>query len=124
VANLQQYSLIFVTVNGRLLSEEGSVTISRDSKAQEVDTMAKGFAGVSQGASMVSIDVTNAVPAADFEFDAGRNISSLDVVEIGALVAGKQGISKGFIVSDSIKSSVNSPTSYDFKFIGQPFQYE
>ncbi len=125
MANLQLYTLAYVTVNGSLLTEEASVTVSRSTGSQAVITVAKGYAGESPGAAMVEIDVANAVPAADFEFDAGANMKSLQEAEMGIVgPGGKTLVSKGFIISDSFKHSANSESMYDFKFRGQFAEFE
>ncbi len=123
MANLQQYSLAFVNVNGALLSEEASVTVSRSTGSQPVHTVAKGYAGESPGAAVVEIDVSNAVPSADFEFNPGKFMSTLKDVEIGVVVAGKVLVAKGFIISDSFKHSVNAESMLEFKFRGQFADY-
>lgn len=119
MANVQIYSLLYCLVNGKLLTEEASVTLTRSTGSQSVMTVAKGYAGESPGAETVEIDITSAVPAADFEFDAGAVMESLQAVEIGlAGPGGKVLTAKGFIISDSLKHSVNSESTYDFKFRG------
>lgn len=124
MSNPQLYSLIYCTADGKLLTEHASVTISRMSKAQEVNTVAKGWAGVSPGAPAITIQVKNALPAADFELDAGPFIQSLKTVEMGILAAGRQLVAKGFILEDSLQHSVNSETQYDFTFHGAFENYE
>lgn len=121
---LQLYTLMYVTVNGRLLTEEAQADFSRSSNSQAVTTVAKGYAGESPGAAMSEVDVTNAVPAAGFEFDAGDSIEGLIPVEIGILAGGKQAVIPGFIISDSIKHSVNSESNYNFKLRGSFARFE
>ncbi len=120
----QLYTLAFVTVAGKLLTEHTEAQVNRSTNSQQVATVAKGYAGESPGAPMVEIDVTNAVPAADFEMDPGPYMANLDVVEIGVLVAGKQLIASGFIISDSFSSGVNTESKLSFKFRGTFPQYE
>lgn len=118
MANVQIYSLMYCLVEGALLTEEASINAVRETGSQAVLTVAKGYAGESPGAATIEIDVTNAVPAADFEYDAGQHMKTLTAVEIGLLMAGKQLTAKGFIIRDSFKHSVNSESQYDFKFRG------
>jgi hypothetical protein len=105
-------------VEGALLTEEASVQVTRATNSQAVNTVAKGYAGESPGASSIEIQVTNAVPAADFELNAGRFMASMKSVEIGVVAAGKQLKAVGFIIHDSFKHSVNSESNYDFTFRG------
>ena len=119
MANVQQYSLLYGTVNGQLLVEEASITVTRQTRSQEVNTTAKGYAGESPGAVLMEIDFTNAVPAIGLEFDAYSAMASLTPVNIGILGPGGKVLKgKGFIISDSIKHSVNSESMYEFKFRG------
>lgn len=119
MANQQIYTLLYVTVQGKLLTEEASVTITRQTGSQAVLTVAKGYAGESPGAAMVEISVTSAVPTADFEYDAGADMQALNFVEIGLIgPGGKQLVAKGAIIKDSLKHSVNSESTYDFEFRG------
>lgn len=118
---LQGYSLLYCTVKGSLLTEAGSIGVDRDTKASVVDTLAKGFAGVTPGAGTTAIQITNAVPAAGFELDGGDMMRAYVPAEIGVLgPGGKQLIVDCYLLSDSLKASVNNSTSLDFSLIG-PF---
>jgi hypothetical protein len=118
MANVQLYTLAYCTADGKLLTEEASLTVNRATNSQAVNTVAKGYAGESPGAPTVEIQVQNAVPAADFELNAGPFMKALKSVEMGVICAGKQLVAKGFIISDSFKHSVNSESMYDFTFRG------
>jgi len=124
MSGLQLYSLAYVLVDGAILTEEGSVTVNRATNSQAVNTVAKGYAGESPGAANCEIQVTSAVPSADFEMNPGKYMKGLKEVEIGVLVAGKQLTAKGFIISDSFKHSVNNESSLDFSFRGSFADYE
>jgi hypothetical protein len=124
MSGLQLYTLAYVLVDGAILTEEASVTVNRATNSQVVNTVAKGYAGESPGASSVEIQVTSAVPSADFEMNPGRFMKALKEVEIGVLVAGRQLTARGFIISDSFKHSVNSESSLDFTFRGSFADYE
>ncbi len=113
------YTLCEVYINGTKLVEETSVKVSRDSKANVVDTVARGFAGVSPGAKMLTISVENAVPSADFEQDPGKFIRDLGVVELTLFAAGRTLTSKGFILSDNFGHAVNSASTLSFDFVGE-----
>lgn len=121
---LQLYTLAYVLVDGAILTEEASVTVNRATNSQAVNTVAKGYAGESPGAASVEIQVSSAVPSADFELDPGRFMKSLKDVEIGILVAGRQMTVRGFIISDSFKHSVNSESMLDFTFRGGFSEYQ
>lgn len=121
---LQLYSLAYVLVDGAILTEEASVTVNRATNSQAVNTVLKGYAGESPGAASVEIQVSSAVPSADFELDPGRFMKNLKDCEIGILVAGKQMTVRGFIISDSFKHSVNSESMIDFTFRGSYADYQ
>lgn len=115
----QLYTLCEVYWNGRKLAEEASVKLTRDSKAQPVVTVARGFAGMSPGAKDITISVENAVPAADFELNPGDYIGELRVGEITLFAAGKTLSSKGFITKDDFSHAVNSEAKLSFEFMGE-----
>lgn len=118
------YTNAAVAINGAMLLEEVSVNVARATGSQPIFTVLKGYAGESSGANTIEIDVTNAVPTADFEFDGGAVMESLQEVEITVYAAGKRLTSKGYIISDSFKHSANSESNYDFKFRGKYAKFE
>lgn len=119
MANNQLYALLYCTVDGQLLTEEASITVNRSTGSQPVHTVPKGYAGESPGSAMTEVDVTNAVPAAGFEIDAGPRIQGLIQAEIGVLGPGGTTLkAKGFIISDTLRHSVNNEANYDFKWRG------
>ena len=124
MAQNQLYTLAYVLVDGAILTEEASVTVNRATNSQPVNTVAKGYAGESPGAQSVQIQVSSAVPSADFEMNPDKYMVGLKEVEIGVLVAGKQLTAKGFIIEDSFKHSVNSESMLDFTFRGSMAKYE
>ena len=113
------YAQATVLINGTVIAENTSVKITRDSKANVVETLGKGFAGVSVGAKMITVSVDNAVPSADFEFDPGKYIAELRVAELTIFVSNRTLTTKGFFLSDDFQSAVNSPSSLSFSFVGE-----
>lgn len=120
----QLYSLIYASVDGLLLTEEASITITKNAGLNPVFTVAKGFAGMSQGAPTVEIDVDNAVPSADFEFNPDAKMLEGQTVEIGILMAGRQTVVTGFITSATYSHSVNAESKMSFKVMAnfEPFE--
>lgn len=114
----QLYTLIYALVNSSLLSEEASVSLSRETGSSPAKTVAKGYAGETPGAPMSELQVSNMVPAAGMEFDAGDNMLTMTPIEMGLLSHGKQLTFKGFIISDSIKHSASGEAGYDFTVRG------
>ena len=124
MANLDIYTKATVYVNSSLLSEEATVTVKRMSGAQPVKTTAKGLAGFSPGAPMLTISVSNAVPSADFELDPGKMISDLEVAEVTIFAAGRTLTSKGCILDDNFSHAVETASKLDFEFTGAMAHWE
>lgn len=114
----QLYTVIYVTADSSLLTEEASVNLARETGSSPVKTVAKGYAGETPGAAMCELDVSNMVPAAGMEFDAGKYMGTMTPVEMGLLSHGKQLLFKGFITADSMKHAANGDAGYDFKARG------
>lgn len=121
MANLQLYTLASVYVDGRLLTEEGSVQVKRMTNSQPVTTVAKGYAGESPGAATIEITVDNAVPSRDFELNPDAYMATLKSAEITLFAAGKTLTVKGYIVEDTFSHSTNNPSGLSFTFRG-PFE--
>lgn len=117
---LQLYTLFTCYFNGSLLAEEGQVSVDVDSKAQEVNTVAKGFAGLSPGAAKVTIQIDSAIPAAGFELNPGRFVRTLQPGEMTIFGANVQLTVKGFITKYSVSHSVNNESKLSLTFEAEP----
>jgi hypothetical protein len=115
MANQQLYSNAYVTIDGKLLTEEASVSIDKKSGLNPVFTVAKGLAGMSQGAGVAEISIENAVPSTDFEFNPDPYMKSGAVVEIGVVMANRQSVFKGFITDATYSHAVNSESKLSLK---------
>ena len=118
MADPQLYTLIYALMNGSLLSEEASVSLSRETGSSPAKTVPKGYAGETPGAPMSELQISNMVPAAGMEFDAGQSMATMTPIEMGLLSHKKQLTFKGFIINDSIKHSASGEASYDFTVRG------
>jgi hypothetical protein len=123
MSNPQLYSMLYCTIDGKLLTEAASIQLTRTSGANPVFTLHKKFAGVTPGASMCTIQVENAIPAAGLEYDPGEAIAKNKIVEIGIVgPGGKSAVSQGFIASDSYSVGVNAEAKMSFSYSGSfPF---
>lgn len=124
---LEVYTLATVYVDGALLTEESSVTVDRDARMQEVNTVAKGFAGMSPGAPIIRIDIENGVPARDFELNPGKyfvNPADIQVVEVTIFAAGRSLTTRGFITKDNFRHAVNAEARLSMNFIGEPADWQ
>ena len=123
--SLQLYSQIEIFVNGSKLAEEAQISIERNTNAQVVNTVAKGFAGMAPGAAIMTIRVTNAVPSAGFEMNPGNFMGmssggALGVVELTFFAASQTLTTKGFITTDSLSHSVGAESKIEFTAMCEP----
>jgi hypothetical protein len=114
----QLYSATYVTINGKLLAEEASVSIDKKSGLNPVYTVAKGFAGMSVGASSAEWTIESAAPSADFEFNPDPFLATGQMVEVGAVMSGRQMTCKMFITDASYNHSVNAESKLTMKLMG------
>lgn len=116
MANLGLYSILLGVVGGNLLAEEQEIDFTRTANAQQVDTVVKGFAGLSPGSPMLEVDITNAMPQGGFEFDAGPYIASLTAVPVQVVgPGGKTMKGDAFIIQDQGRHGVNQQARYSFR---------
>ena len=109
------YAVFNITADGTILSEAAELTLSRSANSTANTTIAKGYAGETMGAPTATFSVTNMVPSADFELDAGNYMLVGRVVEIGIVhPSGKQAIFKATIIEDTTSYGVNGAASYAF----------
>jgi len=114
--SLKQYTLLFGVANGSLLAEEQEIDMTRTTNSQPVSTVLNGYSGESPGAPMQEVDIQNAVPAAGFEFDAGKYMLGLIPVSIQVIgPGGKSNKGQGFIIQDSVRHGVNQEARYSFR---------
>jgi hypothetical protein len=118
------YSLIFVTLNNAILTQEGSCSMKLTTGSQAVGTVPLGYAGESPGMNMCEIDIESAVPLAAVEYDPGTVMQGLIVVEIGIVMAGKVAKSKGTIIEADYKHALNSESKQSLRFRGSFPQFE
>lgn len=117
----QEYALLFCTVGGTLLTEAASINVSFATNDIPIHTLAKGFAGMSQGASTITVQVESAVPSAAFEFDPMRFMQSRQPVEMGIIgPGGSQMNIKGFITEGSLQQSTGAEVKLSFS-VTAPF---
>lgn len=112
-----RYSNAYVTIDGALLAEEASVTITKNSGLNPVFTNAKGLAGFSQGAGTMEINIESAVPSADFEFNPDPFLKSGSIVEVGVIMANRQTVAKGAVMEASYSHSVNQESKLAMKIM-------
>jgi hypothetical protein len=122
--DLQLYSNLYCTIDGRLQCEVQAITVNKISGLNPVDTLLKGFAGMSQGSPRQEISVDSAIPGVDFEFLPDGYMLEGKVVEFGLIGAGRQTVAKGFITSANYSQSVNAESKLSFQAMCQFTSFE
>lgn len=113
---------MYLFVDGALLKENTSVDINWDGDDQDVQTTAKGWAGISPSPVSLSINVENVIPPAGFEFDAAKAFVEKTEHEIKCMsgATGKSLVSKGYVRQPKLASGVGKVTQYTWGFKGTP----
>jgi hypothetical protein len=118
------YALALVYLEEGLLAQEAKVTIRRSSGSNPVMTTALGWAGDSPGAPMMEIDVSNAVPSDDFEFDPGPFIQGVKRCRIRIELPGRKLSTICQIYEDNFDHAVNGAATLEFRCRAQMAQWE
>ncbi|SRR5260221_1889842 len=112
------YQRMALLVDSVLQQEVNEVTVNFDSKAQPVETLTKGFSGVTPGAKVLEIDGKWSLPVTGQEFDVASAVANLDVHSLQVPFGNKTIISSGFFISGSASGSVNANSEISAKFMG------
>ena len=118
-----QYAVGYIFVDGQLLAEALSVDLDYQTGNQIVVTQYKGFAGVSPGADRTMITVKSAIPKAGLELNVYDIAKNRTPVEFVIFAAGNKRTSTGFIQGVKESFGVDTPSSLDFDFEGDPLEY-
>ena len=126
---LSLYAQAEVFINGSKLAEEAQVSVERNTNAQVVNTVAKGFAGLATGAPVMNIKITNAVPAVAFELNPGAFMGmpsggSLQVIELTIFAAGQTLTAKGFVLNDNFSHAVNTESKLEMSLMCEPADWK
>jgi hypothetical protein len=125
MSQAQIYSKVLVYINGSLLTENADVKLTRNAGLLPVNTTYKGFAGFTQGAPFIEVEVGNAVPLAGFEYDPGQdeddvvNNGGFSFVTITLVAAGQTLTSDGGITGDDLSYAINTESKLNFRFHGE-----
>jgi hypothetical protein len=117
---LQHYEKCAFFIDGQLMSESTSVSVDSDPKLNAIETMQKGFSGVSPGSEMTQISVESAVPRIGFEYDFVGTMQAQAVVEFTFFAHGKKSTTKGFISKVGQKYGVNQAAAVSFEAMCEP----
>lgn len=122
MADFTQYTNVDVYINGKKCLEAQTVSIARNFNNQEVKTIAGKFAGVSQGAPDMTVDVDSAVPSADFEFLPKISDPS-KIYEFTLFCGGRTLTCNGYIENDNFSKSHENAADYKFQAKCQPADF-
>lgn len=122
MASLQTYEKGSLFADNTLLAETTNFSVSIDSKAQEINTMQKGFAGMSPGSEMTQIEVTSAIPRAGVEYDALVKLQGLKVVEMVLFAGAKKWSTKGYVTNVQMQFGADRASEVSFTFKGGPLE--
>jgi hypothetical protein len=119
---LQIYERGALFADGQLLVECQSITVNLDPKLNEINTMQKGFAGVSPGSEMCTIDVAEALPRIGFDYDAISAMQGIDIVEMVLFAGAKKLKFKGFINKVGLNLGADRAAEFSFGLIAAPVE--
>lgn len=122
MSSLQIYERGALFTDDQLLMECQSISVTFDPKLNEINTMQKGFAGVSPGSEMVSIDVSEALPRAGVDYDAITAMQGVEIVSMVLFAGAKKFKTKGFINNVKMSLGTDRAAEYSFTFIGAPIE--
>lgn len=108
-----------IQINGRTLAEATKVTITVTSNDMEVNTMAQGFAGFSDGPGKTEVSIENAVPKRGYEFDFVEAVRSKQAVTIVALSGARRHRTEGRIKDASWSNATDATTLLSANFTGK-----
>ena len=110
---LQLYERGALFADGQLLVECQTITVNHDPKLNVINTMQKGFAGVSPGSEEATIDVASAMPRAGVEYDAIAAMQDIEIVEMVLFAAAKLQVTRA---SYQGRASLGADRSAEFSF--------
>jgi len=118
-SNLQLYTKLFAFVDGKILGQSNSVSITFKSNAQIINTIVYGFQGLSPGSAHIEFSIDNVVPSKDFELDPTPYIGQLKKVELVFDGASRNLRINGFITDSNFSQSTDSPSKLTFSGMGE-----
>ena len=124
---MQIYDQMYAYINGKLLAENTSIGTELTGNQQEVDTLVRGFAGISPGPDKRTISLEYVIPISCMEFEfvmAYLHKAELDVrLQQGG--SGRKYEGKGFVQPGiKIDSGVGKTTTLSFSLVCDPGAFE
>lgn len=107
-----------VFVNGVPLEEVTQIEATLDSGRTEIYTQTKGLAGWAEGAKMVTVTVTSAIPVGGPEVDTWALANSGEVTTLQVGVGRGDYAQAGKVINTNLSGSVNNPVEHRFEWHG------
>lgn len=122
MSSLQLYERGALFADGALLVECQTITVNHDPKLNVINTMQKGFAGVSPGSEESTIDVAEALPRAGVDYDAISAMQGVEIVEMVLFAGAKKLKYKGFITKVGMSLGADRAAEFSFSLIASPVE--
>lgn len=122
MSSLQIYERGALFANGALLMECQGITVNHDPKLNAINTMQRGFAGVSPGSEEATIDVTEALPRSGVDYDAISAMQGVEIVEMVLFAGAKKLKYKGFITKVGMTLGADRAAEYSFSMMAAPVE--
>lgn len=107
-----------IAYNGRVLAKATKMSVSIDTKANDVEVMRGGWVGESEGPMSTEITTDNAIPLVGLEVDFWNLLVNHKPVAITFVVGRKRITSTGFLRKIDLSQDVNSPANISVSFKG------
>ena len=124
---MQLYDQMYAYINGKLLAENTSIGTELTGQQQEVDTLVRGFAGISPGPDKRTISFENVIPVSGMEVEVEKyylNKVELDVrLQQGG--SGRKDEGEGCVQPGiKVDSGVGKTTTLSFSMVCDPGAFE
>jgi hypothetical protein len=118
MATPQIYSKGSLLVSGILIAEMMSFSVDHKNGANPINTIEKGFAGMSPGSSTTEVKCETAVPRVGVDFDYTDALNNLTLLDIVIFCRGKKLKMKGFITDVSENYGEGKAAGLSFTIMG------
>lgn len=120
------YDQVYADWNGILFAEATKVSIEWVDNNQVVETIVKGFAGLSPSPKHIMVTFTNAVNSSGFLVNIAEKFlaDEAGILRLRLGSSGKSMTSKGFFRNPKMDAGVGQTTTEDFGFIGEPASFQ
>ena len=98
---LQDYTKATILVNGVVLIEATSISVDHKLGTQPINTIEKGFAGISPGSSSIEVKIQSAVPRVGTDIDFTGLARARTLLDVVLFARAKKVKTKGYIMDVS-----------------------